>query len=534
MSYIDCPMPRTLIIDDQPDVLEALGLLLKSEGFHTEAVTTPAAALDALQSNYFDILLMDMNYARDTTSGQEGLDLLTHVQALDSSLPIVVMTAWGSVELAVEAMRRGVRDFVLKPWENHRLINTLRTQIEAGRLLRRLQYLKAESKKIGVQLRQSADLKSLLRLAAERLQQVLQSRAVVIFTKALCEQGFCPTATVGISKEAVRDITFAASSQLLSFTDAPFAPPVVTLPDEEKSKLDNLGSQLIVPIWVKDDLLGFVSLSGKVDRAAFDADEVKFLEAIAAQLGAAMNALQVRGQENELAEARNIQRGLLPAAIPQIPGIEIATAWRPAAAVSGDYFDVLKFNDNQIALCIADVSGKGMPAALLMSNVQAAVKSFASATLSPADLCERVNGIISTNTAENKFITFFYCLIDTASGKLVYANAGHNAAMLVHQDGSASRLDCGGTLLGPFPGWAYEQQAITYCAGDRLLLFTDGVTEVLSKEGEEFGEARLLDLLIEYRSQSAAQLQETILATVTDFSGGNFTDDATLIVIAIA
>src|SRR4030095_16695841 len=145
MSALDFTIPRTLIADDQPDILEALGLLLKGEGFQTEAVTSPAAALDAIKSRNFDILLMDLNYARDTTSGQEGLDLLTHVQALDDSLPIVVMTAWGSVELAVEAMRRGVRDFILKPWENHRLVNILRTQIEAGRRLRRIQYLQAAS-----------------------------------------------------------------------------------------------------------------------------------------------------------------------------------------------------------------------------------------------------------------------------------------------------------------------------------------------------------------------------------------------------
>src|SRR2546427_704226 len=124
--------PRTLIADDQPDVLAALRLLLKREGFQTEAVTSPAAVLEALKARDFDLVLMDLNYARDTTSGQEGLDLLSRIQALDSSLPVVVMTAWGSIELAVEAMRRGVRDFVQKPWENARLLTILRTQIELG------------------------------------------------------------------------------------------------------------------------------------------------------------------------------------------------------------------------------------------------------------------------------------------------------------------------------------------------------------------------------------------------------------------
>jgi len=125
-------VPRTLIADDQPDVLEALRLLLKSEGYQIEAVQSPAAVLDKLKSGPFDLLLMDLNYTRDTTSGQEGLDLLARIQAIDSTLPVVAMTAWGSVELAVEAMQHGVRDFVLKPWENARLLDTLRSQIEKG------------------------------------------------------------------------------------------------------------------------------------------------------------------------------------------------------------------------------------------------------------------------------------------------------------------------------------------------------------------------------------------------------------------
>ncbi len=137
--------PRILIADDQPDVIEALHLLLKGEGYQAEAVGSPRAVLKALEARDFDVLLMDLNYARDTTSGQEGLDLLGRIQALDSTLPVVVMTAWGSIELAVEAMRRGARDFVQKPWENARLLNILRTQIELGRALRRGQRLEAEN-----------------------------------------------------------------------------------------------------------------------------------------------------------------------------------------------------------------------------------------------------------------------------------------------------------------------------------------------------------------------------------------------------
>jgi DNA-binding NtrC family response regulator len=136
---------RLLIADDQRDVLEALRLLLKPEGFILETATSPAGVLDALGAHEFDAALIDLNYARDTTSGEEGLDLLARIRGIDSTLPVIVMTAWGNVELAVEAMRRGARDFIQKPWENARVLATLRTQIELSHALRRSQRLEAEN-----------------------------------------------------------------------------------------------------------------------------------------------------------------------------------------------------------------------------------------------------------------------------------------------------------------------------------------------------------------------------------------------------
>jgi DNA-binding NtrC family response regulator len=137
---------RILIADDQADVLEALRLLLKSEGFQIETANSPAGILKALELRDYDVVLMDLNYARDTTSGQEGLDLLTRLHSADESLPVVVMTAWGTVNLAVEAMRRGARDFIQKPWDNERLLTILRTQTELGRALRRSHRLEAQNR----------------------------------------------------------------------------------------------------------------------------------------------------------------------------------------------------------------------------------------------------------------------------------------------------------------------------------------------------------------------------------------------------
>ncbi|HEV2490661.1 MAG TPA: sigma-54 dependent transcriptional regulator [Candidatus Acidoferrales bacterium] len=146
MTASDNHRPRVLVADDQPDVREALRLLLKGEGFDIDAVASPAALLTSLDTREFDAVLMDLNYARDTTSGQEGLDLLTEIRVRDGSVPVIVMTAWGSLNLAVEAMRRGAKDFIQKPWENARLLATLRTQIELARAVRQSVRLEAENR----------------------------------------------------------------------------------------------------------------------------------------------------------------------------------------------------------------------------------------------------------------------------------------------------------------------------------------------------------------------------------------------------
>ena len=175
--------PRVLVADDQPDVLEALRLLLKGEGYKLESVGSPAAILEAADSQEFDVALIDLNYTRDTTSGQEGLDLLSQLRGQDPTLPVVVMTAWGSVELAVEAMRRGARDFIQKPWENARLLTILRTQAELARALRRQQKLEAENRSLKPDVRPLliAEAPS-MRPVLELIQRVGPSEANVLVT----------------------------------------------------------------------------------------------------------------------------------------------------------------------------------------------------------------------------------------------------------------------------------------------------------------------------------------------------------------
>jgi sigma-B regulation protein RsbU (phosphoserine phosphatase) len=379
--------PRVLIADDQPDVLEALRLLLKGHGYMTEAVTSPAALFDAMTQKEFDLILMDLNYARDTTSGREGLDLLARLKAAENAPPIVVMTGWATVGLAVEAMQQGIGDFVEKPWVNSRLLDILQKQVQIGRDRRE------------------------------------------------------------------------ARQQAIAFT---------------------------------------------------------------------------RAQERESAEARSIQQGFLPKDIPQLAGYEIVGAWQPARVVGGDYYDVLPFGKETLGLCIGDVAGKGLPAALLMSNLQAAFRGFASPAVSPEALCDKLNSLICRNIASDRFITFFYAQLDGVARQLRYTNAGHNAPIVAHKDGSHDRLREGGGILGVFPVQAFDMGVYDLAAGDRVLLFTDGVTEACNPEGEEFGDARLLQLLEENRELSAEDLQRKILSVVAEFCRGHWHDDATLIAIAVA
>jgi len=236
--------------------------------------------------------------------------------------------------------------------------------------------------------------------------------------------------------------------------------------------------------------------------------------------------------QRELDQARHIQQRLLPAAIPQIPGLRIAGTWLPARIAGGDYFDVVRLDENAVAVCIADVCGKGMPAAMMMSNLQAAVKSHATKLAHPRQVCEQINRLMCANLAAQGFITFFYAVIESERQRLTYCNAGHNAPILVSGD-STRRLDCGGGVLGVVEHWKYDEEEISLRAGDRLLMYTDGITESRNLAGEEFGEERLIDLLLRFKPHDSAALAEETIGAARRFSDGNFEDDLTVVAVSV-
>ena len=379
MIESDKATARVLIADDQPDVLEALRLLLSQHDFSLQLVTSPGGVLDRVRAEKWDAVLMDLNYSRDTTSGAEGLSLLAQLRAEHHDLPIVVMTAWGNIDLAVQAMRAGAQSFVQKPWDNRELVQILEREVADGR---------------------------------------------------------------GVRQRSER---FAREQQ--------------------------------------DALL--------------------------------------------------IQRALMPPALPSTQRFEVVGAWQPAGTLGGDCYDAFTFSPEVIGLSIADVAGKGLPAALLMSSLQAALRAFASEASPPATVCASVNRLLCGQMIAGRFVTMVYLRLDAARGKLVYANAGHNPPLLARVDGHVETLGSSGTVLGVFADAEYVSGETALRSGDRLLLYTDGITEARDKAGEEFGEEQLQAALVRHRHLAASDLHQAVMGEVTRFAAAGFEDDATLLAVAV-
>lgn len=238
-------------------------------------------------------------------------------------------------------------------------------------------------------------------------------------------------------------------------------------------------------------------------------------------------------QEEELERAREIQEALLPKVIPQVNGFQIAATWEPARTVGGDYFDVIPLAKQKLGICIADVVGKSVPAALLMANVQASVRAFASESASPAWLCDRVNAVLCANLVPEKFVTLFYGVLDAEKKTVEYTCAGHPPPLLKRASGSVQLMENGGAVLGMFPHWQYENSLVQLAPGDRLLLFTDGITEACKADGEQLGEERLMHLLEKLAAEPPPALNRRLLESVKSFGGSHLQDDVTLIAIAV-
>jgi len=371
--------PTILIAEDQEHVREALAMLLRGHGYPVVLCASPGEALTAAREHVPDIALLDMNYQRDSTSGIEGLELIQHLRELDPTLPIIALTAWGNVDLAVSAMKHGANDFIEKPWRNDALVQ-----------------------KVGSLIQQAQELRSSRRVS-----------------------------------------------------------------DYERN------------------------------------------------------------------DAKQVQSRIVPQRHIVTHGVELFGDSLPAGVVGGDYFGVWQPTPDALHFCVADVSGKGTPGALIAAMLYASVSTLSSSSNSPETVLSQVEITLRNQLGEGHYITIFYGVIDLQMRVLHYVNAGHCPPILRRGNGGVETLAPTRPVLGFMLDDGFRAERLALGPGDRLLLYTDGVTEAADASGEEFGSERLERLIGGSDSEELPTRYTEIMNHVRSHAAGKFADDATLLLIAV-
>jgi sigma-B regulation protein RsbU (phosphoserine phosphatase) len=298
-------------------------------------------------------------------------------------------------------------------------------------------------------------------------------------------------------------------------------------------------SVLSVPLMLKGRVIGLLNVFNKRTEGGFTETDARLLGIIATQSAQVIEHARLFVEEQtlklmqeEMKLAYKIQMDLLPKEPPLFPGYDIAGISIPAKAVGGDYFDFIPLSDRTIAFCLGDVSGKGMPAALLMATLQATLRGQIMIDASPKTCLNRSNTLIYKATDAEKFVTLFYGVLDGGTHELTYSNAGHNYPLLLKAGQKPVRLELGGLILGCLEEYSYTEGTLRLEAGDALLIYSDGITEAINANDEEFGEGKLADILRGNSEDTATQLIDRIVSAVRAHAGeSSQMDDMTLLVI---
>ena len=298
-------------------------------------------------------------------------------------------------------------------------------------------------------------------------------------------------------------------------------------------------SLLCAPMMVKSNLIAVLTVYNKRDNAQFSEEDQRLLAIIAGQSAQVMENARLYEEERALQEmkeevrlAARIQMDLLPKDAPRISGYDIAGRSIAAQVVGGDYFDFIPCGGDRFAVCLGDVSGKGLPASLLMANLQATLRGQTLLN-PPARVClERSNRLLYQSTSSEKFVTLFYSILDPANHTLSFSNAGHDAPILLARGGGIRRLETGGVVLSIMEEFPYEEETVQLGPGDMIVVYSDGVTEAVNPHQELFGEARLAETIRAHRDASASAMVDHVVAAVKAYAGtAPQMDDITLVVL---
>ena len=305
-------------------------------------------------------------------------------------------------------------------------------------------------------------------------------------------------------------------------------------------KVLGLRSILCVPLKVKDQVLGVVYVDNRMQAGIFSHADLELLAAIGSSAAIAIEnarlyqvAVEKGRMDRELQMAREVQASLLPRETPQIPGWEFAARWQPAREVAGDYYDFIPLDEDHLGLVIADVSDKGMAAALFMALTRSMVRASVGRAPSPADGIAQANRLISADATSGMFVTLFYALLDSSAGEMTYVNAGHNPPLLYLADEDRlTELTRTGMALGVLADAQLEERKLHLSRGDFVLLYTDGVTDATDAGLQDFGTERLQRVALDHRHESAVEIMAALEQAIDEFTGSAAPfDDLAIVVV---
>jgi sigma-B regulation protein RsbU (phosphoserine phosphatase) len=420
----------------------------------------------------------------------------------------------------------------LRSWIDRRFF---REAVNTERVLREL----------GENVRSILEMQPLLETVTNTISSALHVAKVAVMTR---QNGyFAPAHALGYGSPGPQ-MHFAATSAVAERLGRSREPLRVSLTRPESwvdSQVTELGPELLLPLAVKDRLLGFLSLGPKLSEEPYSPTDVALLESVASQTGLALEnsrlteavASEVAQRERlnrELEIAREVQQRLFPQSGPEIAGLDYAGKCRPASSVGGDYYDFVSMCDGRLGIAIGDISGKGVPAALLMASLQASLRGLAISNppeLSP--LMANLNRLIYDASPSNRYATFFYGVYDPKSREFMYVNGGHNPPM-IFRGGEVLRLEEGGPVVGLLGPAQYSQGLVTLQPGDTMVLFTDGISEAMNAADEEFDEPRLIEAVRGGAKLRAVDLIDHIICECDAFvSAAPQHDDMTLVVVKV-
>ncbi len=399
------------------------------------------------------------------------------------------------------------------------------------------------------------ELKSLLGTVTTRIAEALHISGVAVFLSE--HNAYRMAYSCGYA--SVPEIAFDKGSPTLEELRRTEAPLPVYLDDpqswvgqingRERADLDRLGSQLLLPLSRREELLGFISLGPRQSEAPYSPSDINLLHSVARQTALSVENSRLTSTiaaetaereviQRELSIARDVQQRLLPQSYPSIDGIQCFGLCRPAREVGGDYYDFLELPDGVLGMAIGDVSGKGIPASLLMASLQASLRGQTlGGPRSLEELMINVNRLVYAASPLNRYATFFYAQYDPNSRRLAYVNAGHNAPFVIkREDGSFRiiRLEAGGPPVGLLPLAPYESAQAELTNGDLIILFTDGVSEAMNMHDEEWGEERLVEVIQKTDPPDPEAIVQAVFKQADEFAGeAPQHDDMTIVVFSV-